>query len=1222
MTEGRLGTTKKQTSIRRQILVWFLALSIVPLIVVSVVSYLESTRNLRSAAQARIGLAALDKERQIKSWFDSRFKGLEEQVRDPENRHLINRLSQGYKASGLPVKDYVLTPEWRGLVKGKQDSWKATLETYEYVHDLLLIDGKGNILLTSAGEPDLGANISDPLLRDTRFAATFAKAMATGKPLFSDLELYGPSGYELTGFLIAPIIQNGERLGAIASQIKQNHLQNLLAADKVDGLIHFLVGEDGLLRSALSGNTEEVLQRSVDTEQFRLWYAEHALPGNEPDTQHEKTFEYTGPEGDRVLGSHHTLRIRNVTWVLMSEMSLDTAMASARWMGKVVFALAVTTLLIVILFAFKLANRITRPLMELMAITDKITRGDLDQRVNIESRNEIGRLGDAFNRMLETRREHEKRIRENQAQLALVIDSTAVGIWDWYVQTGEASFNERWAEIIGYSLKDLEPTSIETWMAFAHPDDLEESGRKLQEHWDGKTEHYVCEARMKHKKGHWVWVLDTGKVVEWYEDGRPKRMIGTHLDITERKASEKALLDAKEEAEAAVRAKSEFLASMSHEIRTPMNGVLGMLGLLVRGSLSKDQAHQARLALSSAESLLTLINDILDFSKVEAGKLDLELLDFNLVTMLGDFADFMGHRAQEKHLELIIDTAAIKKPMIKGDPGRIRQILSNLVGNAIKFTREGEIIIRAWLETQPDNRLQLFCSVKDTGIGIAEDKQDVIFDTFTQVDASTTRQYGGTGLGLSIVKKLCELMGGSVSVASQAGEGSEFTFNLLVDASEVSQPEVLPQTDVAGVRVLVVDDNATNCEVLKAQLSLWGMHVVVARTGDQALTLLEQASRGEEPEPFRVAFLDYQMPGMDGYELAGKIREDDRWEDLKLVMMTSVTNRGDAEYFAGAGFQAYFPKPVTMNDLHDALMVVLNEGEVLERAQPLVTRHYLHSLHRQQPGQAGQGNYRIPWPHNARVLMAEDNPINQEVARGILEDIGLTCDAVFNGKEALQALINARETQPYTLILMDCQMPEMDGFAATRAIREGQAGDAYRSVPIIAMTANAMKGDRERCLAAGMNDYLSKPVDGDELERALARWLLKVSESPQEVKNGNDKPSLRTWHRESALKRCRGKEERLKILVDMYCQDMPDRIRLLRQCVKSADYEELEKLAHAIKGITANLSAEKLAALASELELKAREQDSAVARLVIRLEREHQAVITAFNGLTGSSGTS
>jgi len=555
------------------------------------------------------------------------------------------------------------------------------------------------------------------------------------------------------------------------------------------------------------------------------------------------------------------------------------------------------------------------------------------------------------------------------------------------------------------------------------------------------------------------------------------------VQVKDRTAKLEIALD---EAKVSAKVKNEFLATMSHEIRTPMNGVLGMLGLLLNTKLNEEQYNKARLAQNSAESLLTLINDILDFTKIDAGKMELELIDFNLNSMLGEFAETMAYQAQHKNLEIILDTSAIDEAMVVGDPGRLRQILTNLVGNAIKFTEQGEIVIRATLESKSDTQWEFHCSVIDTGIGISIEKQAQLFDAFTQVDASTTREYGGTGLGLAIVKKFCDLMNGNIQVKSGVGEGSSFDVTVGLEKSTNTEL-TMPIVDMKKLHILVVDDNKTNRDVLSGQLKHWGAKVTEANSGRMALSICSQQIKNNAEPFFDVAFLDMQMPEMDGEALSVLIKENTQFDPMKLVMMTSMVARGDAQYFANLGFSAYFTKPATVSDLFDALQVVSEGGKALQQAKPLVTRHYLKGL--QQKSEKQESDDDITLLNNAHILLVEDNRINQEVAKGVLKNLHVTLDVAANGLEALSSLQMSSNEQAYQLILMDCQMPEMDGYEATRQIRDKKAGERYCDIPIVAMTANAMQGDKEKCLAAGMNDYLSKPINIDKISAMLTKWL-------------------------------------------------------------------------------------------------------------------------------------
>ena len=679
-----------------------------------------------------------------------------------------------------------------------------------------------------------------------------------------------------------------------------------------------------------------------------------------------------------------------------------------------------------------------------------------------------------------------------------------------------------------------------------------------------------------------------------------KQKILLAQEIEKRKETEIQLNRAKKAAEKAQRSaeetsafKSGFLASMSHEIRTPMNGVLGMLRLLQDTELTEDQRRKTEIAQSSARTLLSLINDILDFSKVESGKLKLEVIDFDIRQLFGEFAQSMALRVEEKDIEFILDTINVSTSRVKGDPGRIRQILVNLVGNSIKFTHHGEIVVRAGLKQMGPDESQLSCTVCDTGIGIPAGKKHSLFEPFTQLDASTTREYGGTGLGLSIVKQLCELMGGSISVVSEEGKGSCFEFSVLLKSS--AKPQVtVPTIKINELSLLIVDDNATNRIVLQEQLENWGAHVEVAVDGPEALKILKQKSKtsmADDRPAFDAVFLDMQMPDMDGAELGRQIKASVDFAATKMVMMTSMGHRGDAQYFANLGFSAYFSKPATTADLYTVLSVIAEGGEALQQAEPLVTHHYLQTLAKPQA-------QKICWPEKARLLLVEDNSINQEVAEGILNSIGLQTDIAHNGVEALQILAGESELDPFSLVLMDCQMPEMDGYEATRNIRAGKGGESNKNIPIIAMTASAMLGDKEKCLAAGMNDYLSKPLETDELEKMLSIWLQAAvasktlpAKEKAAIKNKDVASKRLVWDKAAALKRLDGDEKILKNVIRLFYRDIPLEIRAIEEAFKVKDLDQVRITSHIINGVAANLSGLAFQQQASELEGAARSND-------------------------------
>ena len=569
------------------------------------------------------------------------------------------------------------------------------------------------------------------------------------------------------------------------------------------------------------------------------------------------------------------------------------------------------------------------------------------------------------------------------------------------------------------------------------------------------------ESEIFRKDGSKIWISENARAV-CDADGNLLYYEGMVEDITERKRLETELKSAMHAAEAANRMKSEFLANMSHEIRTPMNGVMGMIDLLLMSSLTPEQRGFANTVRVSGESLLIVINDILDFSKIEAGKLDLEVIDFDLREAIDNVMDLLAAQAHSKGLELAAYIPPDVPTNLRGDPGRVRQIVNNLVGNAVKFTSQGEVVVKVSRVSGNDKQVMLRFEVRDTGIGIELDAQKRLFEAFSQADSSTTRRYGGTGLGLAISKRLVELMQGELGVHSVPGQGSTFWF---VAQFEVPQATIKPVTkDMRGLHVLIVDDNATNREILTHYCHLWKLRSECAASGEEALRLLRFAANDD---PFELAILDMQMPKMDGLMLARTIKEDPLTRAVQLVMLTSLGNHLDSGDLKEAGIEACVLKPVQQARLLERLSDVLS-GSLSKYAEAV---HASGQLPRFSPS-------RLP----VNILVAEDNRINQMVALGLLQKLGYAADLACNGLEVLVAM----KKTPYDIIFMDCQMPELDGYETTRRIRSEQRVHVPR---IIAMTANAIRGEEERCLDAGMDDYLSKPVRIEELRTTIGRWL-------------------------------------------------------------------------------------------------------------------------------------
>jgi PAS domain S-box-containing protein len=741
-------------------------------------------------------------------------------------------------------------------------------------------------------------------------------------------------------------------------------------------------------------------------------------------------------------------------------------------------------------------------------------------------------------------------LRVSEERFRTMVERTRDWVWEGDLNGVVTYSNPRIKELLGYSHEEIVGRNTADFMPpeeakhfFEENADLAETGKPIA----------GAEVVYAHKDGRRI-VFETNAVPIFDANGKLTGYRGIDRDITIRKQAEEELKRAKVAAEEANRSKSEFLANMSHEIRTPMNGVIGMAELLQDTALTREQREFINTIRSSAEALMTIINDILDFSKIEARKLDLDSIDFKLRDSMGDILQTLSQRAAEKGLELAYHVGSEVPDNVTGDPGRLRQIIVNLVGNSIKFTDQGEVVILITQEKEKEGQTYLHFVVTDTGIGIAAEKQKKIFESFAQADASTTRKYGGTGLGLSISTRLVEMMGGKIWVESEHGKGSSFHFTIRLGVHNGLPVRQIPEKlcNLDGMSILVVDDNATNRRILHEMLRNWGMNPSLAENGKNALEMLREAN--QTGKPYRLLLLDVNMPEMDGFELTERIRDMEEYHHVVIMMLTSSGQRGDATRCRNLGVAGYLTKPVKQSSLLEAVLTVMGTAVPAGVPAPLCTHHTLRK-EQQQP---------------LHILIAEDNAVNQRIAAIMFEKRGHTVTVVGNGREAVAALETKKDVY-FDVILMDVQMPMMDGFEATALIREKEKGTG-RHIPIIALTAHAMKGDKEQCLNAGMDGYVSKPLKVEELFNILKELTCKKTlcepKAATSLKGSKDVLDI-----DQAMSTVDNEIGFFREIGRLFIKNAPKAMADIRDAIEKSDAYRLNRAAHALKGSSANFGA-------------------------------------------------
>ena len=953
-----------------------------------------------------------------------------------------------------------------------------------------------------------------------------------------------------------------------------DHEQELLESFKATQIDFLKTIEPEVIRGIISNDVAALnffLEQQMRIHQNNWLEITLTLPDN---SRVYPLFDFEEPTGNHIFKIEHNLTENNVNNLGLLTLFVDWGDENRKIRDQT-FAIEAAIMAILAFLVFSsifLQNRvILNPVIKLKEAVNEFQKGNDDVKLNIHRSDEIGELISNFDAMRTDRKKSEESLR---------IAATAFDIHEGILIADHNKnilrVNNAFTHITGYSEQEVLGKNPKILRSGKHGQDFYQ---KLWSDINNKGS-WTGEIWNKRKNGD-VYPQYSSITAVKDKEGHTTHFVGSFLDISETKQHQhelhvkaQELEIARDKAEVASQAKSDFLATMSHEIRTPMNGVLGMTQLLSDTSLSKEQRDYLDTITLSGQNLLAIINDILDFSKIEANKMELEPVTFNLQDTCFDVTKLLTSKAREKGLELLFHISHDCPEFVIGDPGRLRQVLLNIIGNAIKFTTFGHVLLEIKSRPAVNNSVELDFIISDTGIGIDKDRQVQLFDAFTQADTSTTRKFGGTGLGLSISRQLIGLMGGEIKVRSELGKGSEFSFNINFPVTET--PEVLPMHDVSGLNILIVDDNETNLRILKEQTKPSGIISTVVSNADEAIEALESAHQSDDQ--YDAIILDYCMPEIDGAELGKSILSNPNTSNIPLVLLTSSGHSGDLNRFQELGFSGYLTKPVMARTLTGMISAVTSRRH--QKGDTILTSHAVtnSSSARNKLNASSQLD-------NAKILLAEDDLVNQQVAAGLLKKLKIEPDFALNGEEVLEKV----KTNDYDLILMDCQMPKMDGFEATRQLRDAPNS---RNIPIVALTANVQKSDRERCIESGMDDFLPKPFEFKDLISMLNRWLPDADHAiPDDSNTATETIEGKVMDFSVFDQLAAAIPDSFDNIIKSFLTDTAERMPQLHQYIKNNELKEAALIAHSLKSSSASLGAMALSKSAIKLEALIKKQD-------------------------------